>query len=103
MRTPEERARLHSRLRPQVTCYYADSLDCIRSGSVAREQGIEICKVRLLESFIDVVNLFGRRLGTLYLTVAGMIAWPYVIVTSLIQGKMCEDDPAWLSPCFCSR
>ena len=72
--TPEERARLHGGLCPQVACYHANGMNCIRAGGVPRQEDVEVCEVRSLESVIDVVNLFSRRFGTRYLTVAGMIA-----------------------------
>jgi hypothetical protein len=74
VRTPEKRAGIHGGLCAQVACYHTNNLDCVRAGSVARQQDIEIREERLLESFVDIVYLFGGGLGTLELTVAGVIA-----------------------------
>ena len=73
--TPEEGTRLRRARKPGLACYLANLLDNTGTGTVARQQHIEVVEARLLETLVKFGHLFSRSLASFKLFVSRMIAW----------------------------
>lgn len=73
--TPEETARLRSRIELDISPNCPYRLYGLGTGHIARQQHVEIGKVRLAETVVEFEDSGGRRLRALDLLVRSMVAY----------------------------